>query len=173
MLRLCCWLVSPSHFSNSELTLSGGNFSGFTRYKIENFLEPGFPIAEIGNDGSCVITKNPNTGGMVTVDTVRCQLLYELQGNIYLHSDVKAYLHDVAITSIGKDRIELRGIKGAPPPPTTKAAIFYRGGYQSQLVLNAAGYGTDQKWKLLETQVRNGIKQSGLDNKLALLDFQM
>jgi hypothetical protein len=40
-------------------------------------------------------------------------------------------------------------------------------------VLNAAGYGTDQKWKLLETQLRNGIKASGLDKKLALLDFQM
>jgi hypothetical protein len=40
-------------------------------------------------------------------------------------------------------------------------------------VLNAAGYGSDQKWKLLETQVRRGLKQNGLDNKLALLDFQM
>lgn len=69
--------------------------------------------------------------------------------------------------------VQVRGIKGRPPPPTTKAAIFYRGGYQSQLVLNAAGYGTDQKWKLLETQVRRGLKQSGLDDKLALLDFQM
>jgi hypothetical protein len=84
--------------------VSGGNFSGFTRYDIEKFYEPGFPIAEIESDGSCVITKNPNTGGMVTVDTVRCQLLYELQGNIYLHSDVKAYLHDVSVTSVGKDR---------------------------------------------------------------------
>jgi hypothetical protein len=41
---------------------------------------------------------------MVTTETVRCQLLYELQGNIYLHSDVKAYLNDVTVTSIAKDR---------------------------------------------------------------------
>ena len=41
---------------------------------------------------------------MVTVDTVKCQFLYELQGDIYLNSDVKAYLNDVAIESIGKDR---------------------------------------------------------------------
>jgi hypothetical protein len=41
---------------------------------------------------------------MVTTETVRCQLLYELQGNIYLHSDVKAYLNDVSVTLIGKDR---------------------------------------------------------------------
>jgi hypothetical protein len=82
----------------------GGNFSGFTRYDIEDFYEPGFPIAELEKDGSCVITKNPNTGGMVTVDTVRCQLLYELQGNIYLHSDVKSNLNNVSVTSVGKDR---------------------------------------------------------------------
>jgi hypothetical protein len=83
---------------------AGGNFSGFTRYPIETFYEPGFPIAEIAKDGSCVITKNPTTGGMVTQDTVRCQLLYELQGNIYLHSDVKAYLNDVSVTQLEKDR---------------------------------------------------------------------
>lgn len=86
------------------LTLPGGNFSGFTRYDIEEFYEPGFPIAEIEMDGSCVITKNLSTGGMVTTETVRCQFLYELQGNIYLHSDVKAYLDDISVESVGKDR---------------------------------------------------------------------
>lgn len=69
--------------------------------------------------------------------------------------------------------VQVKGIRGAPPPSTTKAACFYKGGYQSQLVLNATGYGVDQKWKLLETQLRRGLKQSGLDQKLALLDFQM
>ena len=69
-----------------------------------NFVEPGFPIAEIEADGSCVITKHENTGGIINEDTVRCQFLYELQGSIYLNSDVKAYLNDVKVKSVGKDR---------------------------------------------------------------------
>jgi hypothetical protein len=92
------------HLIECSAYVAGGNFSGFTDYDIETFYEPGFPIAEIANDGSCVICKHDGTGGVINVDTVRCQLLYELQGNVYLHSDVKAYLDDVVVEEVGKDR---------------------------------------------------------------------
>lgn len=161
------------HLIECTAYVTGGNFSGFTKYDLDTFLEPGYPIAEIERDGSCMITKHDGTGGLVTEDTVRCQLLYELQGNIYLHSDVKAYLDNVSIESVGKDRVRLSGITGKAPPPTTKAAIFYRGGYQSQLLLNATGYGTDEKWKLLEAQIRLGLKKQGIANDFAVLEFQI
>lgn len=83
---------------------TGGNFAGFDKYNIDDFVDPGFPIAEIANDGSCVITKHEKTGGMVIVDTIKSQLVYELQGNIYLNSDVKAYLDDIEIEQAGPDR---------------------------------------------------------------------
>lgn len=73
-------------------------------------MDPGFPIAEIGRDGTCVITKHPGTGGIVTVDTCRSQLLYELQGNIYLNSDVKAYINDVTVEQVGEDRFVARSL---------------------------------------------------------------
>ena len=56
----------------------GGNFAGFDKYDLDDLVTPGFPIAEIAYDGSCVITKHPGTQGSVNVDTVRCQFLYEL-----------------------------------------------------------------------------------------------
>lgn len=161
------------HLIECTAYVTGGNFSGFTRYPLENFLEPGFPIAEIEGDGSCVVTKHDGTGGMVTTDTVRCQLLYELQGNIYLHSDVKAYLDNVNIQEVAKNRVRLSGIVGKPPPATTKAAIFYHGGYQSQMLLNATGYGTEQKWKLLEEQIRMQLTRKKLEDAFEVLEFQM
>jgi len=51
-----------------------------------------------------VISKHECTQGMINEETIRCQLLYELQGTIYLHSDVKAYLNDVTVKEVGKDR---------------------------------------------------------------------
>lgn len=92
------------HLIECSAYVTGGNFSGFDRYPIDTFIEPGFPIAEIDVDGSCVITKHANTGGMVDVDTVRCQFLYELQGNIYLNSDVSAVLDDITIEQVGEYR---------------------------------------------------------------------
>lgn len=101
--RLAGSLIA-GHLIECSAYVTGGNFSGFLDYPLENFIDPGFPIAEIDADGSCVITKHPNTGGMVNEDTVKCQLLYELQGDYYLNSDVKAYLSDVVIKSVGYDR---------------------------------------------------------------------
>jgi hypothetical protein len=69
--------------------------------------------------------------------------------------------------------VRVSGITGRPPPPTTKAAIFYRGGYQSQLLLNATGYGTEKKWQLLEAQLRRNLQNAGIEKDLSLLEFQM
>lgn len=120
------------HVIECSAYASGSNFSGFNRFPLETFIDSGFPIAEIERDGSCVITKHEGTGGMVTEETIKCQLLYEIQGNVYLNSDVKAILDDAVIKQEGKDRVRLSGIKGRPPPPTTKLAVFFQGGYEAQ-----------------------------------------
>lgn len=78
------------------------------------------------------MTKHEALGGFVTADTVKFQLLYELQGNIYLNSDVKANVTNVRITEEGPDRVHVSGVKGYPPPSTTKIAIFYRAGFQAE-----------------------------------------
>lgn len=95
------------HLIECSAYVTGGNFAGFTDKKYggwERFVDPGFPIAEVSADGSCVVTKHEGTGGVVNDDTVRCQLLYELQGNMYLHSDSKAVLDGVEVKEVGKDR---------------------------------------------------------------------
>jgi hypothetical protein len=68
--------------------------------------------------------------------------------------------------------VRLWGIKGAPPPPTTKLAIFYQAGYQSEIVVNATGYGTCSKFDLWERMIRFGLKRLGLLDKFDVLEFQ-
>lgn len=92
------------HLIECSAYVTGANFSGFTNYDQSKVLDPGFPIAEIAGDGTCIIAKHPGTGGIINVDTVRSQLLYELQGNVYLHSDCKAILDDVLVEQVGSDR---------------------------------------------------------------------
>ncbi|KAJ0422751.1 hypothetical protein BJY00DRAFT_322325 [Aspergillus carlsbadensis] len=168
--RLAGALVA-GHLIECSAYVTGGNFAGFDRHNIEDLVEPGFPIAEIESDGTCVVTKHPGTKGMVTTDTVRCQFLYELQGTVYLNSDVNAYIGGAVVEDVGKDRVRVSGIKGSPPPPTTKLAIFYTGGYEAEILLNATGYGTTQKWDLVEKQIRHFLPDSALE-QLETLEFQ-
>ncbi|KAG2412980.1 hypothetical protein HFD88_010539 [Aspergillus terreus] len=159
------------HLIECSAYVTGGNFSGFDKYPLDNLVTPGFPIADIEDDGSCIITKHPNTQGMVTADTVRCQFLYELQGSIYLNSDVSARIDNVVVEEVGKDRVRVSGVTGSPPPPTTKLAVFYQGGYEAELLLNATGYATSKKWDLIEKQLRHFIPNDVLDD-LETLEFQ-
>lgn len=92
------------HLIECSAYVTGGNFAGFDKYPADNLISPGFPIAEIAADGSCTITKHTGTQGMVNVDTVRSQFLYELQGTTYLNSDVSAHIADVQVKDAGEDR---------------------------------------------------------------------
>jgi hypothetical protein len=92
------------HLIECSAYVTGGNFSGFDQYDLDNLIAPGFPIADIAADGTCVISKHPGTQGIVNVDTVRCQFLYELQGTTYLNSDVSAHIGDLFVEDAGKDR---------------------------------------------------------------------
>ncbi|CAI7586626.1 unnamed protein product [Penicillium pancosmium] len=159
------------HLIECSAYVTGGNFADFDNYDLDSLIAPGFPIAEIARDGTCVISKHPGTDGFINVDTVRCQFLYELQGNTYLNSDVSAHIADVHVEEAGNDRVLISGIRGSPPPPTTKCAIFYQGGYEAQLLLNATGYGTPKKWDLLEKQLRHFIP-ADIMNDLETLEFQ-
>lgn len=166
--------VLTKHFhSECSAYASGSNFSGFNRFPLETFIDSGFPIAEVEKDGSCVIAKHEGTGGMVTEETVKCQLLYEIQGNVYLNSDVKAILDDVQIKQEGKDRVRFSGIKGRPPPPTTKLAVFFQGGYEAQSLANFAGYSSRRKYKLYEIQIRERLKDMKLLDQFDILEFQV
>ena len=161
------------HLIECSAYVSGSNFSGFHRFPLETFIDSGYPIAEIDEDGSCTITKHPGTNGMVTADTVKCQFLYEIQGNVYLNSDVKALLDHVKAQQVGEDRVHVSGITGRPPPPTTKLACFYQGGFESQNLTNAAGYATRKKYVLYEKQIRARLAEQGLTDSFTVLDFQV
>ena len=170
--RLAGALIA-GHLIECSAYVTGSNFAGFDEYPLETFVDLSYGIAEIADDGTAVITKHDGTNGLVNEDNVKCQFLYELQGGTYLNSDVSAYTTDIKIEQVGKNRVRLSNVRGNPPPPTTKLAVFYHGGYEAQLLVNAAGYATAEKYKLFEMQLRHALKQKGLIDKYQLLDFQI
>ncbi|CAF3797181.1 unnamed protein product [Adineta steineri] len=160
------------HLIECSSYITGCNFCDFDRYPIEKLINVGLPIAEVAHDGSCIITKHESLNGIVNVDTVKCQLLYELQGNIYVNSDVTADLTNIKITQEDLNRVYVTGAKGHPPPPTTKLAIFYIAGYQCELTVNATGRNAHTKFAFYKRQIQHALKEAGTLDKFDILDFQ-
>ena len=154
--------VAAGHVIECGPQATGGNFSGFRT--IPDLEQPGFPIAEIDCDGSSVITKNPGTGGAVTRDTVTAQLLYEIGEPAYLNPDVITHLDTAELTDLGDDRVQIRGVRGSPPPATTKVAITGVGGWENSVLLALTGSDLDAKAALVERSVDRYIETAdGLD----------
>ncbi|KAI0427181.1 DUF1446 domain-containing protein [Xylaria sp. FL1042] len=160
------------HLIECSTYITGANFSGSYKYPVSSLMNLALPIVEIDVDGQCTVTKHDGLNGIITEDTVKCQLLYELQGNIYLNSDVKADITHVKVIEDAPNRITVTGIKGYPPPATTKLAVFYRGGYQCEMLLNATGFATNWKWDYQEAQFKGRLEEWGVLEKLDVLDFQ-
>ncbi|GFF58722.1 hypothetical protein IFM46972_11187 [Aspergillus udagawae] len=132
--------------------ITGANFSGF-KTLLPKLIDLSFPIAEINEDGTCVITKCEGYGGAVTKHNTTAQFLYELQGEQYLNPDVVANLHDIQIQDIGPDRVHVHGVTGVPPPATTKAIIAARGGYQAEATFYINGLDVTEKAEMMRNQL--------------------
>lgn len=140
--------VVAGHIIECGAQTTGGNYAFFK--EVPDLMHPGFPIAEMRADGSFVVTKHAGTGGLVSVGTVTAQLLYEIGGPLYPNPDVTARFDTIRVEQEGPDRVLVHGIKGEPPPPTTKVCINYFGGYKNSMTFVLAGLDVEEKAKLAE-----------------------
>ncbi len=159
--------VAAAHVIECGPQATGGNFSGFTT--VPRVDDLGYPIAEIAADGTAVITKHEVAGGTVTTDTVTAQLLYEIQGPTYLNPDVTVHLDDVVLTPLAPDRVEITGVTGSPPPPTTKLAMTAPGGFFGRAF---ALHGADvlNLWRPGETEHETTYASANVGMRSAFLD---
>ncbi|MFF5288582.1 acyclic terpene utilization AtuA family protein [Paractinoplanes globisporus] len=149
---------------------TGGNYPFFT--EIPDMLHPGFPIAEVFEDGSSVITKHPGTGGAVTVGTVTAQLVYEVQDARYAGPDVTTRLDTISLRPDGPDRVSISGVRGEPPPPDVKVSQTRVGGYRNEMTVVLTGLDIEAKADLFRHQFEAAlrVRPQELDWTLARVD---
>ena len=124
--------VVVGHLLECSGQITGGNYSG-PWWENPDPQRIAFPIAEVDGDGSAVLTKPAGTGGMLTFDTVREQLLYEVHDPArYLNPDVTADFTSLTLDDLGGDRVRVSGTKGAPPPETYKGLVCTPAGWAGE-----------------------------------------
>jgi hypothetical protein len=147
---------------------TGGNYPFIA--EVPSFHQVGFPLAEIHADGSAVITKHPDTGGLVSVGTVTAQLLYEIQSPDYLTPDVTARFDTIRLAPEGADRVRVSGVQGAPPPAATKVCLNNLWGYRNAMTIILTGLDIEDKARILEDTV---VESLGGRDQYAVFESQL
>ncbi len=162
--------VVAGHVIECGVQATGGNYSYFS--EVPDLTHAGFPLAEVNADGSSVITKHPGTGGLVSVDTVTAQLLYEITGARYANPDVTARMDTVELSEDGPDRVRISGVLGEPPPPTLKVSLNAIGGFRNSMTFVLTGLDIEAKAELVRRQLESAltVKPAELQWTLARTD---
>jgi Acyclic terpene utilisation family protein AtuA len=140
--------VVAGHVLECGTQATGGNYAFLD--ELPDARPPGFPIAEVADDGSAVVTKHPGTGGLVSVGTVTAQLLYEIAGPAYANPDVVARFDTVRVEQVGPDRVRLQGTRGEPAPDRLKVAVNYLGGFRNSMSFVLTGLDVKAKAAMAE-----------------------
>jgi hypothetical protein len=151
--------VVAGHVLECGAQATGGNYAFFAEGD-RDLRRPGFPLAELYEDGTAVITKHPGTGGFVDVGTVTAQLLYETGGARYPGPDVTARLDTIRLTQDGPDRVRVEGVRGEAPPPTLKVGRNKLGGFRNEVAFVLTGLDIEAKAALVREQLETAFGEA-------------
>jgi hypothetical protein len=152
--------------------ITGGYFADPGYKEVPDLARLGFPIGEVSEDGTLVVTKVKGSGGTVTAATCKEQLLYELHDPTnYLQPDVITDFSQVEIEEIGPDRVRVRGGRGKSRPDTLKVSIGYIDSFVGEGQISYAGPGALGRARLALDIVRERLILTGVQTIEARFDL--
>lgn len=149
----------------------GGNYAGGWQ-DVPDLENIGYPIAEVSEDGCFVLTKTPGSGGLVSFDTVREQLLYEvLDPNHYLTPDVDANFTSVRLDDLGDNRVRVSGATGQPKTDSLKVCIGYEAGWLGEAQIMYSWPNAIEKAQRADYLLRKRLEKAKLQALELRTDF--
>ena len=143
--------------------ITGGYFADPGHKDVPDLARLGFPIGEVTEDGSAVITKVQGSGGLVTTATCTEQLLYEVHDPArYFQPDVVADFSQVRVTGVGPDRVRIAGGGGQPRSGSLKVSLGYVDSFVGEGQISYAGPGALARGRLALDIVAERLRLTGL-----------
>lgn len=143
--------------------VTGGYYADPDMKDVADLGRLGFPIAEVAEDGSAVITKVEGSGGKVDPSTCKEQMIYELHDPAaYITPDVVADFSNVTMRQIGPDRVQVQGATGRPRTATLKVSVGYRDSYIGEGQISYAGIGAAARGQLALDIVAKRLEITGV-----------
>lgn len=155
--------IACAHLMECAGQVTGGYFADPGYEDVDGLADLGFPIAEVTPDGDVTITKLPETGGAVTTDTCREQILYEVHDpSEYLTPDAAADFSEISFEQVGDDRVAATGATAKPKPDTLKVSIGYEDAVVGEGQISYAGPGAEDRARLAGEIVRERLESADL-----------
>jgi hypothetical protein len=140
--------------------------------RIPNMADPGYPIVEVSEDGTFVVTKHEGTGGRVTVASVTEQLLYEMGDPVtYITPDGIADFTSIRLKQDGKNRVYVSGVRGRPATDSLKVSLSYLYGYKAVGTLVYAWPDAYKKAQKADRILRERLRRLGLEFEEILTEY--
>lgn len=125
--KLASALVA-GHIIECGAQSSGGNFTDW--HLIKKWDNFGYPIVEIFEDGDFIVTKHNNTGGLITVNSIKEQIVYEMgDPSKYISPDVIADFRTIQLEHVKENQVKISGVKGYPSTNSFKVSMAYKDGF--------------------------------------------
>ena len=155
--------TAVGHLLECAGQITGGYFADPGCKNIAGLARLGFPIGEVSEDGSVVVTKVSGSGGQVTLATCKEQLLYEVHDPVrYYQPDVVADFSEITMSEAGPDRVRVEGARGAPKTGSLKISVGYIDSYVGEGQISYAGPGALARGRLALEIVRERLALTGV-----------
>jgi hypothetical protein len=165
--------VLAGHLTECSAQVTGGYFADPGYKDVSHIARIGYPIAEVGEDGECLITKVPGSGGAVTELTCKEQVLYEVQDpSAYITPDVTADFSKVQCVQVGPDQVKVSGASGRKRPDQLKVSVGLRHGFIGEGQISYGGPGAVSRAQMAADIIRERLDIIGLgenDRKMDLI----
>ncbi len=149
------------HLMECGMQVTGGYFADPGVKQVADLARCGYPIAEVADDGSAVITKLAEAGGCVSPATVKEQLLYEVHDpSRYLTPDVTADFSRVRVAAAGPDRVRVSGAGGTARPDKLKVTVGFDAGFLGEAGVSYAGPAAQERGRLAAEILGERLRQA-------------
>jgi hypothetical protein len=148
------------HIIECGAQCTGGNFSRW--WEVSGWDHLGYPVLEVASNGEFIVTKQEGTGGMVTIDTVGEQLVYEMgDPRTYITPDCTVDFTSIRLRQEGPDRVAVSGVRGGPATDSYKVSISYLAGYKATGQLTISGPDALAKAKICAEAIWGRLRRAG------------
>lgn len=160
------------HLMECGAQVTGGYFADPGLKDVPEPWNLAFPIAEVDAEGGVTLSKVEGTGGMISLQTVKEQMLYEVHDPAnYITPDVVVDFTQARIEQLAPDRVRVTGLTGKPRTPTLKVSMGCTEGFIGEDMFFYAGPGALRRAQLAKRVLEERLRIVKLDAEEVRIDF--